>query len=469
MTQQNAPAAAPAHERHTGARQPQTEHQRRLSDAGRTLSALRVAAVACALLLAAYSLWAWVANMESTGLAAVNVLLGIFLAAVVYLYLNPDELRSQYAERTLSIASDMLEDMRAGLTREAAEAICHHLFSETGAMAISVTSKDCVLACVGDLAVDFPPGSPIHTRATRYALDHGIMQSFTRVLYVTGDSGKKREIPAGIVAPLKVRGEAVGALKFYYTSPRKIDRTQYALASGYAELISTQLAMHELEHQDELTARAEVRALQAQINPHFLFNTLNTIAAFTRTDPLRARDLLREFAAFYRATLDNSGSLIPVSRELAQTQRYLVFEKARFGEDRIVETIEVEEGAEDAPVPAFVIQPLVENAVRHAMRDEGPLHITVSVREDGEDAISITVADDGVGMDAQTASRLFNARKEAPDASAPQGGGAGVAMHNISERIMRFYGPRSSATVRSVPGEGTTVVLHLDLQGSIYA
>ena len=112
----------------------------------------------------------------------------------------------------------------------------------------------------------------------------------------------------------------VGTLKFYYKTPRAVDRTQYALASGFAEvLLSTQLAIHELEVQKELTARAEVRALQAQINPHFLFNTLNTIASFTRTDPLRARELLREFSSFYRATLDNSG--IAYSRSRARLPR----------------------------------------------------------------------------------------------------------------------------------------------------
>ena len=129
--------------------------------------------------------------------------------------------------------------------------------------------------------------------------------------------------------------------RFYYRHSRQVNRTQYALAAGFAELLSTQLAIHELELQEELTARAEVRALQAQINPHFLFNTLNTIAALTRTEPLRARELLREFAQFYRATLDNSGSLIPVTREVVQTMRYLKFEKARFGEDRILVHVDI--------------------------------------------------------------------------------------------------------------------------------
>ena len=277
----------------------------------------------------------------------------------------------------------------------------------------------------------------------------------------------REERDPGIIAPLKVRGKAVGTLKFYYRRSHEVNRTQYALASGFAELISTQLAIHELELQSELTARAEVRALQAQINPHFLFNTLNTIAALTRTEPLRARELLREFASFYRATLDNSGSLMPVSREIEQTLRYLTFEKARFGEDRIGVNVDIDEEVEDTLVPAFVIQPLVENAVRHAMGDEDPLHIDISVAPEGESMVQIQVKDDGVGMDEQTAARLFCTQQKAPRTDAPQGGGAGVAMHNIADRIARFYGPRSSTQVISSPGAGTSVVLHLDLQKSI--
>ena len=97
-----------------------------------------------------------------------------------------------------------------------------------------------------------------------------------------------------------MRGVPVGTLKFYYTTPRLLTETQVALAEGLGTLLSTQLELAELDRQTELATRMELRALQAQINPHFLFNTLNTIAHFIRTDPTEARRLLREFASFYR-------------------------------------------------------------------------------------------------------------------------------------------------------------------------
>ena len=132
--------------------------------------------------------------------------------------------------------------------------------------------------------------------------------------------------PAGIIVPLVVADRPVGTVKLYYRHAHLIDRTQLRIARGLAELLSTQLSAYELDRQAELTARAEVKALQAQINPHFLFNTLNTIASFTRTDPTKARDLLREFSVFYRRTLEGAESNIPLIRELEQVRRYLKIE-----------------------------------------------------------------------------------------------------------------------------------------------
>ena len=195
-----------------------------------------------------------------------------------------------------------------------------------------------------------------------------------------GPIGRRGDRTYGVVVPLLVQDKAVGTVKFYYARDLDIDRTQLAIGQGLGSLLSTQLSAYELDLQAELTARAEVKALQAQINPHFLFNTLNTIASLCRTDPMKAREVLRAFSTFYRRTLESSEkTLIPLERELEQTRRYLTIEKARFGESRIVESEHVEPGCEALPVPSFLVQPIVENAVRHAMRDTGPLNIDIHV------------------------------------------------------------------------------------------
>ena len=377
-----------------------------------------------------------------------------------------DMRNSQATEHILALASLTLDHMRSGLTQTSCSDVCRLLLPETTAIAVAMTDREHVLAYVGALAADFPPGSPIHTAATLEVLETGKLGTFqTRGDDETGADGHTPELPrnvrGGIVVPLNVQERPVGTIKFYYRTPADIDRTQLAIARGFGQLLSTQLSTHELDRQAELTAKAEVKALQAQINPHFLFNTINTIAALTRTDPAQARDLLREFAVFYRQTLESSEQLIPLGRELEQTRRYLRFEHARFGEDRIVESEAIGEGCAEVLVPAFIVQPIVENAVRHAMRDEGPLHIDIRAEEDDGD-VMIAVADDGLGMSAEACRKL---RERAEGAGSVRCSvdekGTGIALRNVAERLERFYGFGSGIDIVSKPGEGTCVTLKL--------
>ena len=308
-----------------------------------------------------------------------------------------------------------------------------------------MTDTERVLAYEGALAADFPPGSPIHTAGTLEVLKTGKLGMF-QSRNEDDNTELPRSVRGGIVVPLNVQDRVCGTIKFYYRSPADINRSQLAIARGFGQLLSTQLSTHELDRQAELTAKAEVKALQAQINPHFLFNTINTIAAFTRTDPTRARNLLREFAVFYRQTLESSDQLIPLARELEQTRRYLRFEHARFG---------------DVLVPAFIVQPIVENAVRHAMRDEGALNIDIRAEIDGSDVL-IAVTDDGLGMDEETLEKLrCSISRDQPCGCSREEKGTGIALRNVAERLERFYGFDSGIDIMSKPGEGTCVTLRL--------
>jgi two-component system sensor histidine kinase LytS len=394
-----------------------------------------------------------------------SMLSGAGLAIIIVLFgtvnLVPDNMRAQATERTLSIASETLKSCRSGLTPENADHICTLLLPETAAVGIAVTDTERVLAYEGTYEVLYPAGSE-NTATTLEVLESHRMETFVSMdetdqstnRFRRGQSPRKHTF--GIIVPLLVHDTSVGTIKLYYHYGTDIDRTQLAIAKGFGELLSTQLSSYELDRQAELTARAEVKALQAQINPHFLFNTLNTIASLTRTDPTRARELLREFAVFYRRTLENSESLITLASELEQTRRYLKIEKARFGEDRIVEHEFVEPGCENLLVPAFLVQPIVENSVRHALRDEGALHIDIHVATDGDDVL-IAVADDGLGMTQEAADRLL---AEATKPSSEEKG-TGIALKNVAERVERFFGPGSGVEIMSKPGEGTCVTLRM--------
>ena len=404
--------------------------------------------VALLVLVLFYSLLSEERNILVASVALAGMVTVAF--AIIRSSFSPDKLRAQQTNKTLSLASQTLVYMRGGLSEQNCQEVCNILLPECQAMAVAMTDDKFVLGYAGAHAEAFPIGSAIHTPAT-----HRVLASQTVEVFRSSEafaSASNPLIPAGIVAPLVVRGVSVGTLKLYYESDVLIDETQRAIAEGLAQLLSAQLSIAELDRQVELATKAELQALQAQINPHFLFNTINTIASLIRTDPARARVLLREFAAFYRQTLENSNDLIPLDREMQQTMRYFAFEQARFGAERVRLEADIDDFG-DLRVPSFIIQPIVENAVNHAMPAEGQLNIDISIEEAGDDVV-ITVADDGVGMSEEQARRLLQ------NASASEKG-TGIALKNVDARLRAVFGPGSGVSVSSQIGKGTQVTLLL--------
>jgi len=419
---------------------------------GTNRSALIDVFLAAALLvLSAITIWSisdegltrWVTFAGIAGIVAVGLALVIARFAT-----RPDHVRALQSHRILEIANKALVYMREGLSEESAQEVCRIVLADTRAAAVAITDTERVLGFAGVGEDHHAVGGPIITRATRESIETGEH----RVLATKNEIGCPREdclLTAAIVVPLVMRGRSAGTLKFYYTTPRLLNETQVAMAEGLAMMLSTQLELSELEQQTELATRMELKALQAQINPHFLFNTINTIGSLVRTDPAQARGLLREFAAFYRRTLESGDELITLEQELEQTRRYLTFELARFG-DRIVVEEDVETDALQTLVPAFIVQPLVENAIEHGMRAEGLLTIRLSSTTEKDGTIRVTVADDGAGIPAKDIPHLL----EAGSAH-----GLGIALKNVDDRLRGHYGPGSGVFIESTEGEGTAVSL----------
>jgi two-component system sensor histidine kinase LytS len=401
-------------------------------------------------LLAFAIAWGLIEGSLSAVVPAIAIALA---AAIVFLLMrratSPDRRRAAQANETLELVSNTLPYMQQGLSVESAQGVCDLLLPASDAQAVGISDKQNILGYAGLEKEFHRVGGPVNTEFTAKVVEDGQMH----LLLTPEENGyapaDKRKLRASVVAPLKVRDDVVGTLKYYYVNPRHIDETQQAIASGMAQVLSTQLSLAELDAQTELATRMELQALQAQINPHFLFNTINTIASLCRTDPDRARQLLREFAVFYRRVLENSQDLISIKQEIEQTARYLTFEKARFGDERINLSVYIEPGLESLQVPAFIIQPIVENSVGHAMRDEGTLHITIDVKQSGKDVI-VSVADDGVGMPPEKVANALNKG---------YGSGAGIALGNVSERLKGYFGQGSGLRIESEVGVGTTVYL----------
>ena len=358
---------------------------------------------------------------------------------------------SQGTEHILGLASRTLDLMRAGLTPQACKAVCSLLLPETTAVAVAMTDTEHVLAYEGALAADFPPGSPIHTAGTLEVLKTGKLGMF-QSRNEDDNTELPRNMRGGIVVPLNVQDRVCGTIKFYYRSPADINRSQLAIARGFGQLLSTQLSTHELDRQAELTAKAEVKALQAQINPHFLYNTLDSIAWMCeRGKNADAVQMVHALARLFRISISKGHELIPIAREIEHAESYLQIQKYRY-KNQFTYHFQVDPACNEFLCNKITLQPIIENAITHGLDllvDEG--HIEVEVLQDGGD-ILFRVTDNGVGMEPEQVQAIF--RREPGDRT-------GIGIKNVNDRLRIYFGEGYGLTIDSVPDEGTTVTVRM--------
>jgi sensor histidine kinase YesM len=218
------------------------------------------------------------------------------------------------------------------------------------------------------------------------------------------------------------------------------------MAVGYYR----QLQEKEREEQElrALAAQAELRALKAQINPHFLFNTLNTIAALIHTDPKLAETTVERLAELFRYVLTSTEGGVPLEEEIAFLDGYLEIEQARFGQ-RLRVTREIAPDALSTPVPSLILQPLVENAVQHGQGDDGSIDLTIRV-EPASDEVVLTIADEGPGT----------------PLGYEIGDGPGHGLRNVDERLRKTYGQEHGLELCSNSPHGTVVTFKVPAKGT---
>ncbi len=362
--------------------------------------------------------------------------------------------KAKQSHQILEIARKTLPYLRKGLNFESASEVVKIIHGDTDVIAVSITDRKTVLGFHGVGGDHHLVGKPILTRATKEAIE----TDTTRVLASKAEIGCPMvncRLKAAIVVPLEKTGKAVGTLKFYYDNPKKLTESKIAVVEGLAQLLSTQIELSELDRQKELAFHAELRALQAQINPHFLFNTLNTIIAFVRTDPQKARKLLIQFSDFFRKSLEWKDGFITLAQELDYVATYLVLEKARFG-DRLDISFDIDNEAQKCILPALTVQPLVENAVKHGFCEDRPLGISIIARLNETD-MYITVVDDGCGICEEELDQVLKFG---------YGKGSGVGLSNVNERLRSLYGEDYRVTLESTEGDGTHVHLKIPISRS---
>lgn len=350
--------------------------------------------------------------------------------------LGTPEQRGAYATlHTVSLAGPSL---RQGLTRRGAEGAVKHVRDLLGASGVALIDRTEVLAWDGSSRHEHAEAAP---RLAAGVLDSGTTAVVRGApLYCSDVACPHRSV---VVAAIRDGSAVVGAvLAFAPTSPPALVRAVEEVAAW----ISAQVELASLDSRQSQLMEAELRALRAQISPHFIYNCLTAIASFVRTDPDRARDLLLEFADFTRYALRRGSEFTALADELRNTERYLVLEQARFG-DRLKVSLRVAPEVLAVAVPYLVVQPLVENAVRHGLGGQTAAG-TVSIQavDAGPEAL-ISVEDDGVGADPEVIRQALAGEAESES----------IGLANVDARLRQLYGDAFGLVVETAPQAGTKV------------
>lgn len=227
-------------------------------------------------------------------------------------------------------------------------------------------------------------------------------------------------------------------------------RSDIEFVTGLANYFATQMKLVDMEKQKHHLRKAELKALQSQINPHFLFNALNTISCFCREKPEKARELLMALSSYFRNMLDDIDYMVPLETELEHVQAYVMLEEARF-EDHLKVRIDAQPIDCTCRVPNLILQPIVENAIRHGAtkRDKGL--VTIRIRKEEKNTL-IDVSDNGPGIEKEVVDRLYDKGWDLPQKDESHG----IGMLNVQRRLIGIFG--KNAGLQVISGEsGTTV------------
>lgn len=376
--------------------------------------------------------------------------LAIFVELVASVFREKERFAAFQAQTALNIALRTLPFLRGGLSAASASATAEIILEMTDLDAVAISDETHVLAYAGADNAHHQPGTPYQHASTGKALTTGrILSPLTRE--EIGCSNAACRLGSAIIVPLLKQDRTIGTLQLFRLKENGITPLDTELANGLAHLFSNQLEISALDEQKKLVREAEIKALQAQINPHFLFNAINTIISYTRTSPETASGLLVKLADFFRANTNPSARSVPLSTELEHCRAYIAIESARF-EERIRVLYDIGDDCLACQVPPMILQPLVENALKHGIlpREEGG---TVNIGAHCVNgALRIEVRDNGVGMTAAQVSALFDGTAR----PAPQEG-AGIALKNVNGRLAALYGVEHTLRIESAPGRGTSI------------
>lgn len=329
------------------------------------------------------------------------------------------------AKLALDIANKTLPYFREA---ESLNEVCKIITISLGARAVVITNTENVIAGFS-IEKSQPITSKIRSNQTKKVLKTG------EILVVLRSKEKDIEdfsyisenIKSCIILPLHEKDKISGTLKIFFDTAEKITEQNRYLIIGLSNLISTQMEISKIENLKSLVKLSELKALQSQINPHFLFNALNTMASYIRTKPEKAREVIVDLSNYLRYNLNNNSKNVELFKELEQVNNYLKIEKARFG-DKLDIIYDIDENLYNIEIPSLIIQPIVENSVKHGLlqkRDGGFVKICIKkIKND----LDICIEDNGVGIDQNIIDNLDNQINE------------NIGLKNVHHSLKLLYG-----------------------------
>ncbi len=373
----------------------------------------------------------------------------VFIRTFNRVFIEEDSVFAGKMRLALRIADQSLPHLRKGLYSTAdMESTAQIIYQSISCAAVMITDTRKILAFCGD---------PKYTDPKTDRILAPILKSIQDKKATPFVSAERQDplysLLKGhtiIAAPLIEHNEPIGSLTIMVKKQWHTSEANVSFADELARLFSTQLELSDLEYQKKLRRKAELRALQSQVNPHFLYNALNTISYVCRENPNRARELILTLSSYYRQTLENDRYMLSLHTELYHVNSYLELEKARFEEKLSVE-IHVDENL-DCMVPSFILQPLVENAVRYGADKSGSRFVSIrAVRRGG--LAEISVSDHGPGIPPTVLENLQSGA-----------GNEGVGLENVHRRLKSIYGEENGLQAVNTP-EGACVYFTVPAEG----
>lgn len=358
--------------------------------------------------------------------------IGIFLLILENVVEEKKKIGAVFAAKALHIANETLPILREGLTVETAKKVAEIILNKTDADAVAITDRNSVLSYTG---------CGNHKEIIKKAIeDQEILQTLEKgdICTVSEKENNKcdskgNNLTTAIICPLFIKNNLIGTLQLFYNRFMQLNEFTTTFVKGLSQLISTQLEIAALEKQTKLLAKAELKALQAQINPHFLFNSLNCIVALCRIDPEKARELIIKLSEYFRRNLREWDPLIPLSEELENVNLYLTFEKARFSDKLHIE-FDINNETTTVKVPPFSVETLVENAIKHGLLPKKGGTLQIKASKNGHKVV-IEVADNGIGINGNTKD--------------------GVGLTNLKERLKNLFGEEGELVITPSEKGGT--------------